>query len=89
MPHSARIRAGTWMAHPPQSANLASGQKQEHLEWVVSFERRVRELLLSGETKPLIGYENKLGTRTESEDVSFPVEGVDGGSISMLAVRVG
>jgi 4,5-DOPA dioxygenase extradiol len=82
----------------------------EPYEWAVSFERRVRELLLSGETKSLVGYENKLGkeamlavptpdhylpllyvigTRTESEPVSFPVEGVDGGSISMLAVRLG
>ena len=33
----------------------------EPYEWAVSFERRVRELLLSGESKPLIGYENKLG----------------------------
>ena len=82
----------------------------EPYDWAVSFERRVRELLLSDETKPLIGYEHKLGKeamlavptpdhylpllyvigcRTESEPVSFPVEGVDGGSISMLAVRVG
>ena len=82
----------------------------EPYEWAVSFERRVRELLLSGETKPLIGYETKLGkeamlavptpdhylpllyvigTRMESEPVTFPVEGVDGGSISMLAVKVG
>jgi 4,5-DOPA dioxygenase extradiol len=30
-----------------------------------------------------------LGTRTPSEPVTFPVEGVDGGSISMLAVQVG
>src|ERR1019366_8603277 len=30
-----------------------------------------------------------IGTRTPSELVTFPVEGVDGGSISMLAVRVG
>ncbi len=82
----------------------------EPYEWAVSFERRVRELLLAGESKPLIDYENELGkeamlavptpdhylpllyvigTRTESEPVSFPVEGVDGGSISMLAVRLG
>ena len=74
------------------------------------FERRVRGLLLSGKSKPLIGYENTLskeammavptpdhylpllyviGTRTESEPVSFPVEGVDGGSISMPAVELG
>ncbi len=82
----------------------------EPYEWAVSFEQRVRDLLLSGEAKPLIGYEDKLGkeailavptpdhylpllyvigTRTESEPVSFPIEGVDGGSISMLSVRFG
>ena len=30
-----------------------------------------------------------LGARREGDAVTFPVEGVDGGSISMLAVRVG
>ena len=30
-----------------------------------------------------------IGTRQRTDPVSFPVEGVDGGSISMLAVRVG
>ncbi len=30
-----------------------------------------------------------LGARKSGESVSFPVEGVDGGSISMLCVRVG
>ncbi|MBT0652434.1 4,5-DOPA dioxygenase extradiol [Geomobilimonas luticola] len=30
-----------------------------------------------------------IGTRRESDAVTFPVEGVDGGSISMLAVQVG
>jgi 4,5-DOPA dioxygenase extradiol len=30
-----------------------------------------------------------IGARTPSEPVTFPVEGVDGGSISMLAVQVG
>ncbi|HET9838978.1 MAG TPA: 4,5-DOPA dioxygenase extradiol [Candidatus Angelobacter sp.] len=30
-----------------------------------------------------------IGARQERDRVSFPVEGVDGGSISMLAVRVG
>jgi 4,5-DOPA dioxygenase extradiol len=30
-----------------------------------------------------------LGLRDKNDPVSFPVEGVDGGSISMLAVRVG
>jgi 4,5-DOPA dioxygenase extradiol len=30
-----------------------------------------------------------LGLRNEEDSVSFPVEGVDGGSVSMLAVRIG
>ena len=29
------------------------------------------------------------GTRTSSEPATFPVEGVDGGSVSMLAVKIG
>jgi 4,5-DOPA dioxygenase extradiol len=79
-------------------------------EWAVSFEKRVRELLIAEEHNPLIDYENKLGSeavlaaptpdhylpllyligaRTASEPVAFPVEGVDGGSISMLAVQIG
>ena len=30
-----------------------------------------------------------LGAKQQGEDITFPIEGVDGGSISMLAVRVG
>jgi 4,5-DOPA dioxygenase extradiol len=30
-----------------------------------------------------------LGTRAPHESVTFPVDGVDGGSISMLTVRLG
>ena len=83
---------------------------QEPYDWAISFENRVRVLLLSGEHNPLVNYEDKLGgeamlavptpdhylpllyvlgTRMPSELVAFPVEGVDGGSISMLAVQVG
>ena len=70
----------------------------------------MRELPLAEDYKPLIHYENQLGTeadlavptpehylpllyvagtRMASEPLTFPVEGVDGGSVSMLAVRVG
>jgi 4,5-DOPA dioxygenase extradiol len=81
----------------------------EPYQWAVSFEERARELLVSGDHAPLIGYERLgrdamlaiptpdhylpllyiIGAGAEAEPVSFPVEGVDGGSISMLAVRVG
>jgi len=30
-----------------------------------------------------------LGLREKKEQISFPVQGVDGGSISMLAVQMG
>jgi 4,5-DOPA dioxygenase extradiol len=93
------LHAYAWGRHP-----------QEPYDWAISFEKRVRELLLAEETKPLIDYEKRLGedarlaiptpdhylpllyvigTRTPSEPVTFPVEGVDGGSISMLAVQAG
>jgi 4,5-DOPA dioxygenase extradiol len=83
---------------------------QEPYGWAVSFENRVRELLLAEEHAPLVDYEGKLGreallaaptpdhylpllyvigARAGSEPVSFPVQGVDGGSISMLAVQIG
>lgn len=82
---------------------------QEPYDWAISFENRVRELLLAGDHKPLIAYETQLGseaelavptpdhylpllyiagTRASSERVTFPVEGVDGGSVSMLAVSI-
>jgi 4,5-DOPA dioxygenase extradiol len=81
----------------------------EPYEWAVRFERRARELMLSGDHKPLIDYESLgrdamlsiptpehylpllyiLAAQHGHEPISFPVEGVDGGSISMLAVRVG
>ena len=30
-----------------------------------------------------------LGLRKKNEEISFPVQGVDGGSVSMLAVQIG
>jgi 4,5-DOPA dioxygenase extradiol len=89
----------------------AWGQRaREPYDWAVSFERRVRELLMAGDAVPIVDYEHKLGsearlavptpdhylpflyvlgTKQASDTVTFPVEGVDGGSMSMLAVRVG
>ena len=73
----------------------------EPYEWAVSFERRVRELLLSAKRNPSSDTKTSSAKRpclrcrhptttshcytsshrTQSEPVSFPVEGVDGGSI--------
>jgi len=57
---------------------------------LVEYETLGREAILSVPTPdhylPLLYV---LGARQESDAITFPVEGVDGGSISMLAVQVG
>jgi 4,5-DOPA dioxygenase extradiol len=81
----------------------------EPFDWSIRFEKKARELLLSGDDEPLVNYESLgrdallaaptpdhylpllyvIAVRRKNEAVSFPVEGFDGGSISMLTVRVG
>jgi len=57
---------------------------------LIEYEKLGREALLSIPTPdhylPLLYV---LGTRQRSDGITFPVEGVDGGSISMLTVQVG
>jgi len=57
---------------------------------LVDYERLGRDALLSVPTPdhylPLLYV---IGARQAGEKIGFPVEGVDGGSISMLTVRVG
>jgi 4,5-DOPA dioxygenase extradiol len=92
------LHAYAWGRHMP-----------EPYDWATRFETRVKELLIEGETEPLIAYESLgqeallsvptpdhylpllyvLGARRRDDTVTFPVEGVDGGSISMLAVEIG
>jgi 4,5-DOPA dioxygenase extradiol len=59
-------------------------------ERLINYERLGPDALLSVPTPdhyfPLLYV---LGSKQEGEAVSFPVEGVDGGSISMLTVKVG
>jgi 4,5-DOPA dioxygenase extradiol len=91
------LHAYAWGRHMP-----------EPYDWAIDFETRARELLLAGETGPLIAYETLgkqallsiptpdhylpllyvIGTRQQGDAVTFPVEGVDGGSISMLSVQL-
>lgn len=84
-------------------------QAREPFDWALRFEQTARDVMVSGEHKPLINYESLgkdamlsaptpdhylpllyvLALQQESDRVSFPVEGFDGGSISMLAVQIG
>jgi 4,5-DOPA dioxygenase extradiol len=81
----------------------------EPYDWAVSFEKRARELLMTGDHTLLLDYERlgrdaalsiptpdhylpllyAIGASSAGEPITFPVEGVDGGSISMLAVQAG
>ncbi|HEX7154212.1 MAG TPA: 4,5-DOPA dioxygenase extradiol [Thermoanaerobaculia bacterium] len=57
---------------------------------LINYEALGRDAQLSAPTPdhylPLLYI---LGTQQEDDEVSFPVEGVDGGSISMLTVQIG
>jgi 4,5-DOPA dioxygenase extradiol len=57
---------------------------------LIDYERLGRDAMLSIPTPehylPLVYV---IAVRGEGEQVSFPVEGVDGGSVSMLAVQIG
>ena len=78
------------------------------LDWAIRFEKKARELLLSGEDAPLINYESLgqdamlsaptpdhylpllyiIALKKGGDQVRFPVEGFDGGSISMLTIMM-
>lgn len=63
---------------------------ESDFEPLVEYEGLGRDALLSIPTPdhylPLLYV---IATRRDGEEISFPVQGVDGGSISMLTVRVG
>ncbi len=92
------LHAYAWGRHVPEPYDWAirfeSMARQMisagEVKGLIDYEKLGRDAMLSIPTPdhylPLLYV---LGTRRPGEPVSFPVEGVDGGSISMLAVQVG
>jgi len=92
------LHAYAWGRHMP-----------DPYDWAIRFEQEAKAMMVAGEYKPLIDYENLgpeamlsvptpdhylpmlyvLASRQEGEVIAFPIEGVDGGSISMLTMQVG
>lgn len=91
------LHAYAWGRHMPDPFDWAIRFENQAKEMMlageykplISYERLGPEAMLSVPTPdhylPLLYV---LATRQEGELISFPVEGVDGGSISMLSVRV-
>jgi 4,5-DOPA dioxygenase extradiol len=92
------LHAYAWGRHPAEPLEWAvrfESRARELLEAgdhapLVNYESLGRDATLCAPTPdhylPLLYV---VGARGEGEPVSFPVEGVDGGSVSMLSVRIG
>ena len=63
-----------------------NGGVQQRLGRVVTADGTVVAFASVGAGRPLVYV---MGVSRENEQVSFPVEGVDGGSVSMLTVQFG
>ncbi|HYO78343.1 MAG TPA: 4,5-DOPA dioxygenase extradiol [Thermoanaerobaculia bacterium] len=87
-----------WGRHAPEPFDWAVRFEQSARDWMTSgdhqplidYEKLGRDAQLSAPTPdhylPLLYI---LGAQQEGDAVTFPVEGVDGGSISMLTVQIG
>jgi 4,5-DOPA dioxygenase extradiol len=87
-----------WGRHPAEPFDWAirfEKQAREMLvagndEPLIDYEALGRDAILSAPTPdhylPLLYV---MGTRSKEDEVSFPVEGIDGGSVSMLTVQLG
>jgi len=91
-------------------SEFAWGNPRAHsFDWALRFEKKVRELLLSGDDDQIIAYGGLgpdaklsvptpdhylpllyvLGLRRKNELTSFPIDGIEGGSVSMLTIQIG
>ncbi|MEO8380017.1 MAG: 4,5-DOPA dioxygenase extradiol [Acidobacteriota bacterium] len=92
------LHAYGWGRHIPEPFDWAVSFETNARQWMlegnheplIDYEKLGSDATLSAPTPehylPLLYV---LGTQLAGDEVSFPVEGVDGGSISMLSVRVG
>lgn len=92
------LHAYSWGRHPAEPFDWAVRFEAQAREWMtahhhqplIDYEHLGRDAMLSAPTPdhylPLLYV---LGTQQRGEAVSFPVEGVDGGAVSMLTVQVG
>jgi len=92
------LHAYGWGRHVPEPYDWAVRFETSAREWMargehqrlIDYEQLGRDAMLSAPTPdhylPLLYV---LGAQQPGDSVSFPVEGVDGGSVSMLAVQVG
>jgi len=92
------LHAYAWGRHPVEPFDWAVRFEQNARDLIragnhaplVAYETLGRDAMLAAPTPdhylPLLYI---LGARRDGEPASFPVEGVDGGSISMLTVRIG
>jgi 4,5-DOPA dioxygenase extradiol len=87
-----------WGRHPVEPYDWAVRFEARAREWMASgnhgplvgYEKLGRDAMLSAPTPdhylPLLYV---LGAAHEDEAVTFPIEGIDGGSVSMLTVKIG
>ncbi len=92
------LHAYAWGRHAAQAYDWAVDFEQQARQMIlagehqplIDYERLGRDAMLSIPTPdhylPLLYV---IAARQQNDAVTFPVEGVDGGSISMLAVKVG
>ena len=92
------LHAYAWGRHPVEPYDWAVRFEKSARDWIlagdheplIDYEHLGRDATLSAPTPdhylPLLYI---LGARLEGDAVRFPVEGMDGGSVSMLAVQFG
>ncbi|HUP45888.1 MAG TPA: 4,5-DOPA dioxygenase extradiol, partial [Thermoanaerobaculia bacterium] len=92
------LHAYSWGQHPAEPYDWAVRFEARARDWMlagehgplIGYEELGGDAMLSAPTPdhylPLLYV---LGAQQDGDEVTFPVEGVDGGSVSMLAVKIG